>query len=226
MMMIKQADYLKSAVYEKDYPEELGNTEFAFVGRSNVGKSSLINSITTRTKLARVSKTPGRTQLINYFLINNEFFIVDLPGYGFAKVPKAMKAEWGKTIERYLASKRKKLVFVLLDIRRVPSGEDMDMLRWLDHFNVPFKIIFTKMDKVSNNEKFKCMKAIRTKLEFHNDDVFFHSSLKNTGKQNILDFMGDILEEGRAEAEEFRARRAAELAAEAAEAERLEKEKK
>lgn len=194
-MIIKQAEFVKSAVYEKDYPEELSNIEFAFVGRSNVGKSSLINSITRRGKLARISKTPGRTQLINYFIINNEFFLVDLPGYGFAKVPKAMKAEWGQTMERYLASKRKKLVFVLLDIRRVPTAEDVDMLHWLDHFDIPFKIIFTKMDKVSNNEKFKCLKAIRTKLEFHNEDVFFHSSLKDTGRDEILDYIEEILNE-------------------------------
>ena len=200
-MIIKQADFVKSAVYEKDYPEELNNIEFAFVGRSNVGKSSLINSITRRGKLARISKTPGRTQLINYFIINNEFFLVDLPGYGFAKVPKAMKAEWGQTMERYLASNRKKLVFVLLDIRRVPTAEDMDMLHWLDHFNIPFKIIFTKMDKVSNNEKFKCLKAIRTKLEFHNEDVFFHSSLKDSGREEILDFIEEVLNEGKTEQE-------------------------
>ena len=200
-MIIKQAEFVKSAVYEKDYPEELSNIEFAFVGRSNVGKSSLINSITRRGKLARISKTPGRTQLINYFIINNEFFLVDLPGYGFAKVPKAMKAEWGQTMERYLASKRKKLVFVLLDIRRVPTAEDMDMLHWLDHFNIPFKIIFTKMDKVSNNEKFKCLKAIRTKLEFHNEDVFFHSSLKDTGRDEILNYIEEVLNEGKTEQE-------------------------
>lgn len=200
-MIIKQADFVKSAVYEKDYPEELNNIEFAFVGRSNVGKSSLINSITRRGKLARISKTPGRTQLINYFIINNEFFLVDLPGYGFAKVPKAMKAEWGQTMERYLASNRKKLVFVLLDIRRVPTAEDMDMLHWLDHFNIPFKIIFTKMDKVSNNEKFKCLKAIRTKLEFHNEDVFFHSSLKDTGRDEILNYIEEVLNEEKTEQE-------------------------
>lgn len=200
-MVIKQAEYVKSAVYEKDYPEELSKVEFAFVGRSNVGKSSLINSITRRGKLARISKTPGRTQLINYFIINNEFFLVDLPGYGFAKVPKAMKAEWGQTMERYLASKRNKLVFVLLDIRRVPTAEDMDMLHWLDHFNIPFKIIFTKMDKVSNNEKFKCLKAIRTKLEFHNEDVFFHSSLKDTGREEILDYIEKVLNEGKTQQE-------------------------
>ena len=192
-MKIKQAEFVKSAVYEKDYPMELKNIEFAFVGRSNVGKSSLINSITGRKKLAKTSKTPGRTQLINYFKVNNEFYIVDLPGYGFAKVPKEMKAEWGKTIERYVASARKKLVFVLLDIRRIPSEEDMEMLVWLDHHDIPFKIIFTKMDKVSNNEKFKCLKDIKKKVEFHNDDVFFHSSLNDTGKDEILNYIDSLL---------------------------------
>lgn len=193
-MNIKQADFVKSAVYEKDYPEQLNNMEFAFVGRSNVGKSSLINSIMGRKKLAKTSKTPGRTQLINYFKINNEFFIVDLPGYGFAKVPKEMKAEWGKTMDRYIASPRKKLVFVLLDIRRIPSQEDIEMLVYLDHHDIPFKIIFTKMDKVSNNEKFKIMKEIKKKVEFHNEDVFFHSSLSDNGKEDILNFIETMLE--------------------------------
>ncbi|MGL4425354.1 MAG: ribosome biogenesis GTP-binding protein YihA/YsxC [Cetobacterium sp.] len=192
-MIVKQADFVKSAVFERDYPEELTNIEFAFVGRSNVGKSSLINSITGRNKLAKTSKTPGRTQLINYFLINKEVFFVDLPGYGFAKVPKEMKKEWGLTMERYLASPRKKLVFVLLDIRRIPSGEDLDMLRWLDHYGTPFKIIFTKMDKVSNNDKVKSLKDIRTKVDFDNDDVFFHSSLNNNGKEQVLNYIESCL---------------------------------
>lgn len=194
-MDIKQAGFVKSAVYEKDYPEHLGKLEFAFVGRSNVGKSSLINSITGRKKLAKTSKTPGRTQLINYFMINNDFYIVDLPGYGFAKVPKAMKKEWGDTMNRYLASHRGKFVFVLLDIRRVPSEEDMEMLQWLDHYDVPFRIIFTKMDKVSANEKFKCLKDIRKKIDFHNDDVLFHSSLTNSGRDQVLSFIDEMLEE-------------------------------
>ena len=198
-MEIKHSDFLKSAVYEKDYPDQLDKIEFSFVGRSNVGKSSLINSITTRKKLAKTSKTPGRTQLINYFKINNEFYIVDLPGYGFAKVPKAMKKEWGDTMNRYLASHRKKLVFVLLDIRRIPNNDDLEMLQWLDHYEVPFKIIFTKIDKVSANEKYKCIKDIRKKIEFHNDDVLFHSSLSNEGKNEILNFIEKMLTENFAE---------------------------
>ena len=192
-MKIKKADFVKSAVYEKDYPEQLDKMEFAFVGRSNVGKSSLINSLTSRLKLARTSKIPGRTQLINYFLINDEFYIVDLPGYGFAKVPKEMKKQWGKTMERYIASKRKKLVFVLLDIRRVPSDEDIEMLEWLEYNEMDYKIIFTKIDKLSNNERAKQLKAIKTRLVFDNEDVFFHSSLTNKGRDEILNFMEEKL---------------------------------
>ena len=192
-MKIKKADFVKSAVYEKDYPEQLDKMEFAFVGRSNVGKSSLINSLTSRLKLARTSKTPGRTQLINYFLINDEFYIVDLPGYGFAKVPKEMKKQWGKTMERYIASKRKKLVFVLLDIRRIPSDEDIEMLEWLEYNEMDYKIIFTKIDKLSNNERAKQLKAIKTRLVFDNEDVFFHSSLTNKGRDEILNFMEEKL---------------------------------
>ena len=192
-MKIKKADFVKSAVYEKDYPEQLDKMEFAFVGRSNVGKSSLINSLTSRLKLARTSKTPGRTQLINYFLINDEFYIVDLPGYGFAKVPKEMKKQWGKTMERYIESKRKKLVFVLLDIRRVPSDEDIEMLEWLEYNEMDYKIIFTKIDKLSNNERAKQLKAIKTRLVFEKEDVFFHSSLTNKGRDEILTFMEEKL---------------------------------
>lgn len=187
-MEIKKSEFVKSAVYEKDYPEKKG-IEFSFIGRSNVGKSSLINSLTNRRNLARTSKTPGRTQLINYFLIDNEIHFVDLPGYGFAKVPEAVKRNWGNTIETYLKSERDKVVFLLLDLRRIPSGEDMEMLRWLEHYNIEYYIIFTKSDKLSNNEKAKQLKEIKKKLEFNNEDVFFSSALKNTGKDELLDFI-------------------------------------
>lgn len=187
-MDIKKSEFIKSAVYEKDYPE-INGLEFSFIGRSNVGKSSLINSLLGRKNLARTSKTPGRTQLINYFLINDKMYFVDLPGYGFAKVPAAMKKNWGKTIETYLISDRPKVVFLLLDIRRIPSSEDMEMLKWLEHYKIEYYIIFTKMDKLSNNEKFKQLKEIKKKLVFSNDDVFFYSSLKNTGKAELLEFI-------------------------------------
>lgn len=189
-MKINKAEFVKSAVQKKMYPDALTKKEFAFIGRSNVGKSSLINSLTGRKNLARTSKTPGRTQLMNFFLINDNIYFVDLPGYGFAKVPANVKKNWGNIIETYLSSEREKIVFLLLDIRRIPSNEDIEMLEWLEHFDIEYYIIFTKNDKVSNNERFKCLKDIRSKLEFDNSDVFFHSSLNSNGKEEILDFIG------------------------------------
>ena len=194
-MEISKSEFVKSAVVEKDYPEFNNTVEFSFIGRSNVGKSSLINSLTKRKNLARTSKTPGRTQLINYFLINDKIYFVDLPGYGFAKVPEAVRRNWGKTIESYLVSNREKIVFLLLDLRRVPSNEDMEMLKWLEHFEIEYYIIFTKADKLSNNEKFKQLKEIRKKLVFKNEDVFFYSSLKNTGRKELLDFIEERINE-------------------------------
>ena len=187
-MNIKKSEFVKSAVYEQDYPQFIG-LEFSFIGRSNVGKSSLINSLTGRRSLARTSKTPGRTQLINYFLIDESIHFVDLPGYGFAKVPEAVKKNWGKTIETYLKSQRDKIVFLLLDIRRIPSNEDLEMLKWLEHFDIEYYIIFTKTDKLSNNEKFRQLKEIKKKFVFNNEDVFFYSSLKNIGKEELLEFI-------------------------------------
>lgn len=191
-MNIKKSEYIKSAVSKKDYPEPI-NTEFAFVGRSNVGKSSLINSLLERKNLARTSKTPGRTQLINFFMVNNNFFMVDLPGYGFAKVPANVKKNWGNIMETYLSSSRDKVIFLLLDIRRIPSEEDMRMLQYLEYYNVEYYIVFTKIDKLSNNEKFRQLKEIKKKLVFDNEDVFFHSSLKNIGNNEILNFIEEKL---------------------------------
>ena len=189
-MRIKKTDFIKSAVVINDYPETT-EIEFAFIGRSNVGKSSLINSLTNRRNLARTSKTPGRTQLINFFDVNEDFYFVDLPGYGFAKVPEAVKKTWGKIIADYLNSDREKIVFLLLDIRRVPSAEDIEMLKWLEHYSINYYIIFTKTDKLSNNQKFKQLKEIKKKLEFDNKDVFFYSALKNTGREELEEFIFD-----------------------------------
>ena len=187
-MRIKKTDFIKSAVVINDYPETT-EIEFAFIGRSNVGKSSLINSLTNRRNLARTSKTPGRTQLINFFDVNEDFYFVDLPGYGFAKVPESVKKNWGKIITDYLNSDREKVVFLLLDIRRVPSGEDIEMLKWLEHYDIDYYIVFTKTDKLSNNQKFKQLKEIKKKLEFDNNDVFFYSALKDTGREELEEFI-------------------------------------
>lgn len=195
-MKVNKAEFIKSVIHKKEYPNQ-ANIEFAFIGRSNVGKSSLINSLTNRKNLARTSKTPGRTQLINFFLINEKLFFVDLPGYGFAKVPASIKKNWSNIIETYLSSERKKVVFVLLDIRRIPSSEDMEMLKWLEHFDIEYYIIFTKNDKLSNNERFRQLKEIKNKVVFDNEDVFFHSSLTNKGKEELLEFIGKRLEDAK-----------------------------
>lgn len=191
-MEIKQSDFVKSAVKEEGYPECLG-IEFAFVGKSNVGKSSLINSLTNRKKLAKTSKTPGRTQLINYFIINKSIYFVDLPGYGFAKVPVYVKAEWGKIIESYLMSERKKLVFLLLDIRRIPSEDDKQLIEWLIHFGIDFRIIFTKVDKLSNNQRFNQIKEIKKSFPMFKYEHFFYSSLSNEGREKLLEFIGEMV---------------------------------
>lgn len=125
-------------------------------------------------------------------MINDEFYIVDLPGYGFAKVPKEMKNN-GDRLWKDILQVKEKLVFVLLDIRRVPSDEDIEMLEWLEYNEMDYKIIFTKIDKLSNNERAKQLKAIKTRLVFDNEDVFFHSSLTNKGRDEILNFMEEKL---------------------------------
>lgn len=189
-MEINKSEFVISAVSSTKYPESL-DVEFAFVGRSNVGKSSLINSLTNRRGLAKTSKTPGKTQLINYFKINREFYFVDLPGYGFAKVPASVKQNWGSIIEEYLSAERKKLVFVLLDIRRIPSADDKEMIEWLEHFKIDYRIIFTKTDKLSNNEKFNQLQALRKVINVDSEDVFFYSSLTKAGRDKVLEFIGD-----------------------------------
>ncbi len=189
-LLIKKAEFIKSAILPENYPEKIG-LEFAFVGKSNVGKSSLINSLTTRRKLAKTSKTPGRTQLVNFFLINNETQFVDLPGYGFAKVPVAVKDKWGKIIEDYLQSDREKIVLVLLDIRRIPSKDDLNLIEWLEHYEIEYKIVFTKVDKLSNNKRVNQMKVIKNKLHIDNWETFFYSALSKEGKNELSEYILD-----------------------------------
>jgi GTP-binding protein len=150
-LIIKSTEFIKGAVYPDHYPEG-DQPEIAFVGRSNVGKSSLINVLVNRKNLVRTSSTPGRTQCINFFEVNKQFMLVDLPGYGFARVPLAVKKQWAPMIEKYLTV-RKNLhgVVLILDIRRTPSTEDVRLLDWLRKFSIPPLLVVTKCDKVSNN---------------------------------------------------------------------------
>jgi GTP-binding protein len=151
-MPISQSEFIKSSVSFKDCPEP-SLPEYAFIGRSNVGKSSLINLLSGKSKLAKTSSTPGKTQLINHFLINNTWYLTDLPGFGFAKVSKSVKGKWELMIKDYLL-KRENLIcaFFLIDIRHEPMKKDVEFLEWMGKMQLPFTIVFTKSDKIGVNK--------------------------------------------------------------------------
>ncbi len=193
-MIIKSSEFITSAVRKEQYPEDARH-EIAFVGRSNVGKSSIINAITNRRHLAKVSATPGKTRLINFFLINEDFYLVDLPGYGYAKVSKKEKATWGDIIERYLNNREQlKRVVLLVDCRHKPTADDIMMYEWIKHYGYEVIVVATKSDKISRNEIRKSEKVIRDTLKLDNNSrLFFFSSLKKDNKEELLDFLfGDM----------------------------------
>lgn len=187
-MRIKQSEFITSAVKREQYPID-NRVEVAFVGRSNVGKSSIINSLTNRKKLAKVSQTPGKTRLVNFFLINNDFYLVDLPGYGYAKVSKAEKDSWGKTIELYLTGREQlKRVVLLVDSRHKPTDDDIMMIEWFKHFGYDVVVIGTKSDKLTRNELKKNEKVIRDTLKLGVEDkLYFFSSLNKDGRDELID---------------------------------------
>jgi GTP-binding protein len=151
-MKVTSAEFIKSATAPEHYPRDQ-RLEIAFMGRSNVGKSSLINSLLGVKGLARTSSTPGRTQLINFFLINHAFYFVDLPGYGYARVPIAIKSEWGPMIEKYLASRENLVLSIaIIDARHGPTKLDLMLKAWLETNEQPFIVVATKADKLSSNK--------------------------------------------------------------------------
>ena len=189
MFKINNSDFVTSAVKKDQYPTT-GLSEIAFVGRSNVGKSSIINALTNRRKLAKVSQTPGKTRLINFFIINNdEFYLVDLPGYGYAKVSKSEKASWGNTIETYLSGRNElKRVVLLVDSRHKPTADDIQMHEWIKFYGYDEVIIATKSDKLSNNELRKSEKLIRDTLKLTKEEkLYFFSSVNKKGKDELVD---------------------------------------
>ena len=187
-MRIKQSEFITSAVKRSQYPEDNRN-EIAFVGRSNVGKSSIINSLTNRKKLAKVSQTPGKTRLVNFFLINNDFYLVDLPGYGYAKVSKSEKESWGKVIETYLSDREQlKRIVLLVDSRHKPTEDDIMMYDWIKHFGYDCVVVATKSDKLKNSEFKKNEKVIRDALKLRVEDkLYFFSSLTKKGTETLID---------------------------------------
>lgn len=193
-MIIKKAELEAVAAQPKQYPMP-DIPEVAFAGRSNVGKSSLLNLLTNRKSLARVSGNPGKTRTINFYRINDTFRIVDLPGYGYAKVSKSESESWGKMMETYLEG-RENLVKVvqLVDIRHEPSAQDKQMYEYLRYYGLDGIVVATKADKISRNELQKCMSVIRKSLQMNPEDVIIPvSALKRTGNDRVLEVIAELL---------------------------------
>ena len=193
-MIIKSSEFICAAVKPSQYPAE-GPAEIAFAGRSNVGKSSLINLLLNRRKLAKVSSTPGKTRTINFYYVNSEFRLVDLPGYGYAKVSKAESEAWGKMMEDYL-SKREGLrkVIQLVDSRHAPTAQDKQMYDYLRYYGLDGIVVATKSDKLSKSELAKNLAVIRRELELSgNDKLIPVSAEKRTGTDELLAVMEEIL---------------------------------
>ncbi len=192
---IKQATFITSAGAEGDYPAPaLSNAEIAIVGKSNVGKSSLINSLCNNYKLARISSSPGKTRLVNFFLLNKEFYLVDLPGYGFAKTSKGEQRQWGEMIEKYLSSGRVKHILMLLDIRHPPTAEDKQMFTYILYYNIPFTLVATKSDKLSKSKRRQAANAA-AKLLGAPPAAIPYSAETAEGKDELLERIGQILED-------------------------------
>lgn len=194
-MIIKKAELETVAVKKSQYPED-NVPEIAFAGRSNVGKSSLLNLLTNRKSLARVSGVPGKTRTINFYRINDAFRIVDLPGYGYAKISKSISENWGDMMEEYFQNRQGlKKVVQLVDIRHAPSAQDVQMYEYLRHYGLDGLLVATKADKVSRNEMQKCMKTIRQTLKLGPEDLVIPvSALKRQGHDNLLDEIEKLLE--------------------------------
>jgi GTP-binding protein len=194
-MLIKQAEFIKSSVDSNSLPPE-DRLEFMFCGRSNVGKSSFINMLCNNYKLARTSSNPGKTQTLNFFLINKEFYFVDVPGYGYARVSKSIKETFGKMIEEYVTTRKAlKMVFLLVDFRHKPTEDDCLMYEFLKYHKLPVTIIATKSDKIKNSERKKCKEAIINTLKLSDEDKFIiTSSEKKEGLGLVLTIIDEVCE--------------------------------
>ncbi len=194
-MKITSAEFISSIYDLRTLPKSV-LSEFVFVGRSNVGKSSMINKICNRKSLAKIGSVPGKTRQLNYFLINEEFYLVDLPGYGYAKVPEQIRAGWRKLVEEYISERQNvNMVFVLIDARHEPTYLDELMVSWLEYYEIPFAIILTKSDKISKN---KMEKQIYRASKIVNNDVLCRdfipfSIISGEGRNEVIGLIGDAL---------------------------------
>jgi GTP-binding protein len=187
-MKITSAEFILGAAQARQLPKD-GIREVAFLGRSNVGKSSLINKLCGRKALARPSSDPGKTRELNYYLINRKFYFVDLPGYGYAKVPEQVKSSWGKLIEQYLKGRDQlSLVVQLVDARHEPTALDMMMVGWLDYYGIPFVVTLTKADKLPASKMPRFVEEARRRFATYEccRDVVPFSSITGVGKSEVM----------------------------------------
>jgi len=195
-MKITSVEFTTSAVRRSQYPTDKKD-EFLLVGRSNVGKSSFINTLVNRKSLARISSIPGKTQTLNFYLINESFYLVDVPGYGFAKVSKQLKNKFGLIIEDYLKGRDNlKMVFMLIDFRHKPTNDDVLMYEYLKYYNIPVTVVATKSDKVSKNSYDKNKKLIKDTLKMiDEDDLVLFSAVDKEGKKDVHEKIIEIVGE-------------------------------
>ena len=193
-MKILNVDLVISAVRESQFPTDNKN-EFLLVGRSNVGKSSFINTIINRKNFARTSAKPGKTQTLNFYLINDFFYLVDTPGYGYAKVNKKLKDKFGLIMESYLETRDNlKMVFMLIDFRHKPTEDDILMYNYLKHYNIPVTLICTKTDKISKNNQAKQISIITKTLNIDKENLILFSSVTKLGRQEVHDKLVETLD--------------------------------
>jgi len=189
-MNFTNPEFIISAHSLKQLPE-FDLPEIAFAGRSNVGKSSLLNTLLGRKNLVKVSGKPGKTQALNYFLISNSFHLVDLPGYGFAKVSRSVQDHWGKLIAAYLETRRQLCcVVIIMDIRHEAKKHDHDLLGWLRQKHIPFIAVYTKADKLSGNQREKCAKILDAGHGIHHSDRLLFSAKSGLGKEELMNRLG------------------------------------
>jgi GTP-binding protein len=194
-MNIRSAEFVTSATKPSEYPPE-GYPEIAFAGRSNVGKSSLINVLVNRKRLVKTSSTPGRTQLLNFFDINRNTTFVDLPGYGYARVPASVKKKWGPMIETYLSGRNTlKGVVVILDIRRLPREEEHNLIAWLDHYSIARILVLTKADKLSKTKQGRQRAAVAESLDVDTRDLILFSAKSRSGREDVWKAIENLLGE-------------------------------
>ena len=193
-MKILSAEFITSATKPDQYPP-VKYPEMAFAGRSNVGKSSLINTLVNRKRLVKTSSTPGRTQLINFFDINNLITFVDLPGYGYAKVPIAVRKKWGPMIETYLSGRRSlKGVVVIMDIRRIPRQEEHNLIAWLEHYSIARILVLTKADKLSKTKQDQRRAAVAGSMEVDSSELILFSAKSRQGRDAVWDAIISLTE--------------------------------